>query len=279
VRATKQHYAESKLLAEREAWRIVREEQPEGRGMLLATILPTQCLGPLMQPYLNTSGAAWVGSSALARVWGGCLQKLAVQELTVLPTTPPAAAAVVEYASGKRKECVNKSKVRVCARAREAGMSSGMEVASLRPSSVPPRATRRAFTRPSRVRVIGIVLGRPSPIPSRSRSLTQAFVDVREVALAHILALEGGDSPHAQGRFMLMAGSIPWHYFAALVSKALGPVHGALVPTAVEAGPPPYPQAVFSVKRTYDLGIRYRPLEDSVADCARSVLEKGFLKV
>ena len=124
--------------------------------MLLATILPSQCLGPLMQPYLNTS-----------------------------------AAAVVEYASGKRTACVNKSK---------------------------------------------------------------GFVDVRDVALAHILALEGGASPHTLGRFMLMSGSIPWHYFARCVREELGPVHGARVPTEVEEGPAPYPQAIVSIKRVWDLG-------------------------
>ena len=181
VRATSQHYAESKLLAEREAWRILAEEQPPGRGLLLATICPSQCLGPLMQPYLNTS-----------------------------------ARAVVEHADGSKALAANRSK---------------------------------------------------------------GFVDVRDVALAHILALEGGAAPTACGRFMLMSTSLPWARFCTLLRQALGPVDGARVPTAVEEGPPCVPQAITSIKRAWDLGVRYRPIEDSIADCAVSVRDKGFLRV
>lgn len=97
IRATKQHYAESKLLAEREAWRILKEEVPPGRAHLeLATICPTQCLGPLLQPYLNQS------------------------------TT-----AVVEHANGSKAKILNKGKVRaaLCA-------GVGLMNLSMRPSTV-----------------------------------------------------------------------------------------------------------------------------------------------
>jgi len=57
IRATGQTYAESKLLAEREAWRIMREEVPAGRRLNLCTICPTQTLGPLLQSKLNPSCA------------------------------------------------------------------------------------------------------------------------------------------------------------------------------------------------------------------------------
>jgi nucleoside-diphosphate-sugar epimerase len=56
IRETKQHYAESKLLAEMEAWRIFKEElSPERRALRLSTVCPTQTVGPLLQPTLNTS--------------------------------------------------------------------------------------------------------------------------------------------------------------------------------------------------------------------------------
>ena len=59
LRATKQWYALSKVLAEREAWRIIAEENRTGRPPLrLATICPTQTLGPLLQPTMNTSCVA-----------------------------------------------------------------------------------------------------------------------------------------------------------------------------------------------------------------------------
>jgi nucleoside-diphosphate-sugar epimerase len=100
-------------------------------------------------------------------------------------------------------------------------------------------------------------------------------VDVRDVALAHVLAAEGapGDA-RTCGRFILMAGSIPWRVFCDVLRQTLP---GAPVPTEVEPGPPSAPQALTSCKRTWELGLRYRPLEDSIRDCALSVQEKGFL--
>ena len=48
--------------AEREAWRILREEAPASRlsshPLRLSTICPTQTLGPLLQPAMNTSCSA-----------------------------------------------------------------------------------------------------------------------------------------------------------------------------------------------------------------------------
>lgn len=58
IRESKQHYVESKLLGEREAWRVVRDEAPSSRPagpLRLVTICPTSTIGPLMQPYVNTS--------------------------------------------------------------------------------------------------------------------------------------------------------------------------------------------------------------------------------
>lgn len=51
LRANKQHYAESKLVAEREAWRIMKEEVPaERKGKVdLVAICPTLVVGPLLQ--------------------------------------------------------------------------------------------------------------------------------------------------------------------------------------------------------------------------------------
>jgi nucleoside-diphosphate-sugar epimerase len=57
IREGKQHYVESKLLAEREAWRVVSEEGGARAGgpLRLATICPTSTIGPMLQPTLNTS--------------------------------------------------------------------------------------------------------------------------------------------------------------------------------------------------------------------------------
>lgn len=55
-----------KMLAEREAWRIMKEEVPQGRDITMATICPTQTLGPLLQV-----GAT--ASSVAAQVVGSCV--------------------------------------------------------------------------------------------------------------------------------------------------------------------------------------------------------------
>lgn len=178
VRETKQHYVESKLLAEREAWRLLSEESPPGRGLSLVTVLPTQTLGPLLQPTMNQS-----------------------------------CTAVFEFLTGAKRSFPRKGK---------------------------------------------------------------CFVDVRDVALAHVLALEDVD---AEGRYLLIGQSIPWRVFAEVLRET---VPGAPVPSAEEAGPPGYPQAVFSLKRTHDLFARAgqcypTPVEDSIRDCALSMVAKGVV--
>jgi nucleoside-diphosphate-sugar epimerase len=64
----------------------------------------------------------------------------------------------------------------------------------------------------------------------------KCFVDVRDVALAHVLALE---NPAAEGRYLLIGQSIPFRTFADLLRRVMP---GARVPVAVEPGPPSYPQ-------------------------------------
>ena len=63
-------------------------------------------------------------------------------------------------------------------------------------------------------------------------------MDVRDVALAHVLAAERS-GPSASGRFILMATSIPWRTFCDVLRRTLP---DAKVPTEVEEGPASYPQ-------------------------------------
>lgn len=55
-------------------------------------------------------------------------------------------------------------------------------------------------------------------------------MDVRDVAMAHVLALEDGE---AEGRYLLIAQSAPWRVFAAELRAA---VPWAPVPTIEEEG-------------------------------------------
>jgi nucleoside-diphosphate-sugar epimerase len=203
IRETKNHYGESKLLAEREAWRILREEVPAGRALPLtmATICPTQTLGPLLQPYVNQSSSG-----------------------------------ILELMNGSKAKVPNK---------------------------------------------------------------TKCFVDVRDVALAHVLASERASA--ANKRYLLISSVAAWRTVCDLIRSTLraaaaeggGPDGGqalltaeacealcAKVPSEVEDGgkPAPYPQALFSTAGVYELGIRYRPLEHSLRDAVLSLVESGFAK-
>jgi len=93
----------------------------------------------------------------------------------------------------------------------------------------------------------------------------------RDVARCHVLA---GEKREAHGRYLLIATSIPWRAVAAVLRKTLP---GARVPTEVEAGPPPHPQALASCRKVFELGVHYTPIEVSLRDCALSLYSKGLL--
>jgi nucleoside-diphosphate-sugar epimerase len=93
----------------------------------------------------------------------------------------------------------------------------------------------------------------------------------RDVALCHVLAME---NPTAAGRYILIATSIAWRTAADILRKTLP---SAKVPTEVDAGPAPPPQALSSIKKVHDLGVSYTPVEDSLRDCALSLYANGFL--
>jgi nucleoside-diphosphate-sugar epimerase len=181
IRESKQHYAESKVLAELAAWEWMNSVDGQSCGFTLATICPTQTLGPILQPGLNTSSAG----------------------------------------------------------------------------------------------LLDLLDGSKASIPAKAK----CFVDVRDVALAHILAMEQGptvDPVTKQERYILIAGSWPWRAVADFLRPVLAGTC-AIILSVVDPGPPAPPQALSSNKRTYDLGLRYRPIEDTLMDAAMSLVETGLL--
>ena len=122
--------------------------------------------------------------------------------------------------------------------------------------------------------------GSKKTLPAKGKCL----VDVRDVAEAHALAaalLEGRAANPAGGapspeRYLLVAGSLPWR---AIAEAARAAVPSARVPTEVDAGPPSTPQALCSGRAEWRLGVRFRPMEDSIEDAARSLVAQGYLKV
>ena len=117
--------------------------------------------------------------------------------------------------------------------------------------------------------ILELLDGSKATLPNKGK----CFVDVRDTALAHLLAMA---APAAAGqRVLMIAGSISWRTVADILRAALP---GARVPTAVEPGPAPYPQALASTRTAAHLGVVFTPIEDSLRDCALSLYARGFLE-
>jgi len=91
------------------------------------------------------------------------------------------------------------------------------------------------------------------------------------VAQCHILA---GETPSASGRYLMIAASMPWRAVCDVLRATLP---SAPIPRDVEPGPVPYPQALASVRKPCELGVRFTPVEISLRDCALSIYGKGLL--
>ncbi|XP_061998628.1 phenylacetaldehyde reductase-like [Rosa rugosa] len=99
---------------------------------------------------------------------------------------------------------------------------------------------------------------------------TYRLVDVRDVAIAHILALE---NPSASGRYCLV-GSVK---HCSEVVKMLYEISPALnLPDKCADDKPFTPTNQVSKERTQTLGVKYTPLEVSLKDTVESLKNKNF---
>ena len=103
---------------------------------------------------------------------------------------------------------------------------------------------------------------------------TKCLVDVRDVAQMHIAAME---DPKASGRYLCIADCWPYEAIVKSLAGALSPSMRGGVPTLKDAGPPPNVQAFWSKERAWELGVHFRPLEQTLADTAISLYVKGHL--
>jgi len=116
--------------------------------------------------------------------------------------------------------------------------------------------------------LLNYVNGSKTEIPNS----TTGIVDVRDVALAHVLAFEG--LPEAQGRYILMQGSYPMELVCELLRKLYPDLP---IPTKIAEGSPPIPMKV-SNARAQSLGIPFgRSIEDILADTVTSFKDNGLL--
>ncbi|XVF71300.1 hypothetical protein PTKIN_Ptkin12aG0025900 [Pterospermum kingtungense] len=109
----------------------------------------------------------------------------------------------------------------------------------------------------------------PFPFP------TCNFVDVRDVALAHIQAFE---DPSACGRYCLVERSAPFFEVQRMLYKLYPTLHNN---ENFEEDQEKPPEKTFQVsnEKAKSLGVSFIPLEVSLSDSVESLKEKGFLSI
>lgn len=95
------------------------------------------------------------------------------------------------------------------------------------------------------------------------------FVDVRDVAHAHIAAFENSS---ANGRYLLVGKSISHHEALQLLHKLYPAINCPINATATEIQAPR-----ISKKKAESLGVSFMPLEVSLKDTIESLKQKNFL--
>ncbi|KAJ4711582.1 Cinnamoyl-CoA reductase 1-like [Melia azedarach] len=100
------------------------------------------------------------------------------------------------------------------------------------------------------------------------------FVDVRDVANAHIQAFE---APTANGRYVLV-GRVTQRYEVLKLLREDYPTLQLKERFEFEEEPQPQPSYQISKERAQSLGINFTPWEISLRDTIESLKEKGFLK-
>ncbi|KAL9371429.1 hypothetical protein Peur_036569 [Populus x canadensis] len=100
---------------------------------------------------------------------------------------------------------------------------------------------------------------------------TYRWVDVRDVANAHIYALE---NPSANGRYCLVGTVIHSSEAVKILSKLYPDL---TIPKQCADDKPPMPKYQVSKERAASLGVKYTPLEASLKDTIESLKEKNFV--
>nr|UGB90600.1 cinnamoyl CoA reductase [Sinopodophyllum hexandrum] len=102
----------------------------------------------------------------------------------------------------------------------------------------------------------------------------QAYVDVRDVALAHILVYE---TPSAQGRYLCAESVLHRGDVVEILSKFF-PEYPVPMKCSDEVKPRVKPYK-FSNQRLRDIGLEFTPVKQSLYETVRSLQEKGHLPI
>ncbi|OAE25122.1 hypothetical protein AXG93_3217s1380 [Marchantia polymorpha subsp. ruderalis] len=103
-----------------------------------------------------------------------------------------------------------------------------------------------------------------------------AFVDVEDVALAHILAME---NPNAEGRYLAVAESLTNEHIALLLAKLYPQYTNVLKPDLKGMDEATFNKPVFkfSNEKMRHLGVNFTPIEESVKKTVQSLQHLNLL--
>ncbi|XP_021296592.1 cinnamoyl-CoA reductase 1-like [Herrania umbratica] len=145
---------------------------------------------------------------------------------------------------------------------------TGIDVVTIHPGMVFGPLLQPALNSSSEV-ILNLTKGEHSfPSP------TCAFIDVRDVAYAHIQAFE---VPSACGRYCLVERSVPYSEVQKTLSELHPTVH--LNEKYEDHSKPPEQTYQVSKEKAKSLGVSFVPLEVSLRDTVESLKSKGFLSL
>uniref|UniRef100_A0AAU2B5J3 Cinnamyl alcohol dehydrogenase CAD2 n=1 Tax=Conocephalum conicum TaxID=41839 RepID=A0AAU2B5J3_CONCI len=115
--------------------------------------------------------------------------------------------------------------------------------------------------------ILGLLTGAMKEYPNASLG----YVNVKDVALAHVLAYE---SPSAEGRYIMSESILHYDDVVELLKK-IAPEY--LISSTMEGPGPKAPKYVLKHEKAEKLGIKFTSLEDTFAECVASLKERGYL--
>jgi cinnamoyl-CoA reductase len=162
---------------------------------------------------------------------------------------------------------------------KEAGCS--FKLATMNPTLIfGPQLPHQPHLNTSSAAVVNYMDGSMTELDNACKTL----VDVRDVALAHVLAFEKEDDAAMGQRFLLIAGTPHASEMARCVREAL-PEHlkknvvtavSESIPANVMGNPAPHPCKYDTSPSQQLLGLTYRSVAEMIATSVQSCLENGF---
>ncbi|KAF2319622.1 hypothetical protein GH714_017657 [Hevea brasiliensis] len=297
---TKSWYRLSKTLAEEAAWKFTKEN-----GIDMVAINPGLVIGPLLQPTLNSSNlrsfnagvekypnttCRWVDVRGVANAHVYAFENPSTSGRYCLVGAVVHSSEPVEIL---RKNCPELSIPKECADdkppttkyqvSKERTESLGVKYTPLETSSMSGEGKVVCVTGASGYIaswLVKLLLERGYTVKATVRDLSQTFpneifrfVDVRDVAYAHILAFE---RPSASGRYCIVGQVAHFSEFLKILHEQYPTLQ---LPQKCTDDKPFVKKFEVSKKKATALGLNFTPLEVTIKDTIENFKERGDLSI